>query len=537
VIHDNYKVKVKNVPLLYSTLKIMKKIIPVLLIFCFTESYAQVEYKDVAGIFFSRCTSCHHPDGAGPFPFMNYTQTSAEGTAIYSALMDGIMPPWNPDTTYTRFLHERIITSGEKNAILTWILNGMPAGDTTLAPPAPTYSLYQLQGTPTMELQIPTFVSNATTTDSYVCFSLPTNLTQDRVLRAFEVVPGNPSIVHHVIINVDTVGNTTNDLSGLCNTPPGDFGLGGFAPGAPPTVLPGVAPLKLGMPIKAGSKLVLQLHYPAGSAGMVDSTKIRLYFYPPGEPGIRPVRSDVPLQNWAMAIPPNQISTFTASFPPQPFALSAFATFPHSHLLCKTIINYAFSGTDTVKLVRVNDWDFEWQGYYTYRYPVKIPAGYQLFSSHTFDNTSSNPHNPNNPPQWVFAGVNTTDEMLFDAFQWSIYLPGDEFIDVGALLSNDTLLSGIQNPPVVHGGLNHLAFPNPSNDQFTIRYFSSDEPNPRVRILDALGRTVEILQPESHQFGSYFFQWDAATVPSGIYHYSIENERGLTGGKLIRIPR
>src|SRR5688500_527253 len=166
-----------------------------------------------------------------------------------------------------------------------------------------------------MVLQMPVFTSNAAGTDSYVCFSLPTNLTQDRYLRAFEVVPGNASIVHHVLLNVDTVGNTVDDVSGTCFTLPGDYGLGGFAPGAPPTVFPGQAPLKLGIRIKAGSKIVMQLHYPAGSAGMVDSTKIRLYFYPVNEIGIRPVIVATPLQNWALYLPPNTINTFSATFP------------------------------------------------------------------------------------------------------------------------------------------------------------------------------------------------------------------------------
>ncbi|HMT28899.1 MAG TPA: hypothetical protein PKD91_06440 [Bacteroidia bacterium] len=155
----------------------MKKIFSLSLVFVFFFSFteAQIEYKDVAGIFFSRCTSCHHDGGAGPFPLMTYTDTEQESGDIFDALTDGTMPPWSPDTTYTRFLHERIITLAEKTAILNWINNGTPAGDTTLAPAPPVYTNYQLYGTPSMELQIPTFTSNATTQDSYVCFSLPTN--------------------------------------------------------------------------------------------------------------------------------------------------------------------------------------------------------------------------------------------------------------------------------------------------------------------------------------------------------------------------
>ena len=47
---------------------------------------AQLTYKDVAGIFFARCTSCHHEGGAGPFPFMTYSQTLLYNVDITDAL-------------------------------------------------------------------------------------------------------------------------------------------------------------------------------------------------------------------------------------------------------------------------------------------------------------------------------------------------------------------------------------------------------------------------------------------------------------------
>ena len=107
---------------------------------------SQVEYKDVAGIFYARCTSCHHT-GASDFPFMNYTETSLMSGSIQYNLTNNIMPPWSADTSYTRFQHERIITASEKQLILDWITGGSLPGDTTLAPPAPMHPMgYQLAG-------------------------------------------------------------------------------------------------------------------------------------------------------------------------------------------------------------------------------------------------------------------------------------------------------------------------------------------------------------------------------------------------------
>src|ERR1035437_4226332 len=132
----------------------MKKVYTIFIFvgIAFTAS-AQLVYKDVAGIFYNRCTSCHH-ENQHPQSMLNYSETYPWVASIKADLNSGKMPPWSPDTTYTRFLHERIITSSEKTAILSWISTGALQGDTTLAPPAPTYSQYKLNGVPDLVLQI-----------------------------------------------------------------------------------------------------------------------------------------------------------------------------------------------------------------------------------------------------------------------------------------------------------------------------------------------------------------------------------------------
>jgi hypothetical protein len=518
----------------------MKSIITTLFIFLFCfPAIAQLEYKDVAPIFFNKCTPCHRPNGGAPFSLMGYSATIPWVSLIDPAVQMGKMPPWMPDTTYTRFLHERVLTAGEKNAILNWISTGATQGDTTQAPPLPTYPPYQLNGIPSLVLQIPTFTSNATTNDSYVCFSLPTNLTQDRILRAFEIVPGDPSIVHHVVVNVDTVGNTTNDLSGNCFNAPGNFSIGAYAPGSPPTVFPGVAPLKAGIRIKAGSRMVLQIHYPAGSAGMQDSTKIRLYFYPVNATGVRNMYVSTPLQNWSLSIPANTTASFSAQYPNSggiPLPISIYGTFPHRHKICTKIVNYAFIPGDTIPIIRINDWDFDWQGFYTLPFLKKIPAGYKLFARHWYDNTSSNPHNPNNPPINVFAGTGSNDEMLFDAFQYLIYNPGDENINIGNLLAGDSLLAGIATPwqdPSPYS----FAFPNPFSHQVSVS-FNVSRPSPvRLEVFNAHGQRIYIREEKSLPAGN--FEWTINPAkgndwPSGLYFYQVTQSGQKASGKIIR---
>ncbi len=439
---------------------------------------AQLVYKDVAFIFYARCSSCHHQNQHAP-SMMNYTETVNNLGNMLSKLQNNEMPPWSPDTTYSRFVHERLISASEKNDLISWLNQGALAGDTTLAPAPPVYtSAYELKGTPTIELKTGTFVSNANNDDSYVCFSIPTGFTQDRILQAYEIVPGNVAIVHHVVVNVDTLGTTVNDLSGNCYTIYGQVGIGAYAPGAPATVFPGQFPLKTGIRVKAGSKIVMQIHYPAGTVGEIDSTKIRMFFYPIGETGVRPIYDVVPLQNWFLNLPANTVSSFTSAYPGTgglPFDMSLFAVFPHSHKVCTKIINYAYQGTDTINMIRINDWDFEWQGFYTFKKLQKIPIGYKLFSKHIYDNTVNNPHNPFSPPQHVTAGTSTTDEMLFDGIQFLAYQPGDELINVDSLLNTDPLISGVYKNETSES-LDFIAFPNPANETLKL-YFAKNFAN------------------------------------------------------------
>ncbi|MGZ4116345.1 MAG: FlgD immunoglobulin-like domain containing protein, partial [Bacteroidia bacterium] len=446
----------------------------------------------------------------------------------------------SPDTTYSRFSHERLISASDRAAILNWIATGATKGDTTLAPTPPTYSQYQLAGTPDLELTIPTFTSNATTTDSYVCFSMPSGLTQNRIVRAYEIIPGNPSIVHHVIVNADTMGTTTSDLSGTCYTASGDFSLGGYAPGAPPTVFPSIPPLKMGITVKAGSRIVLQIHYPAGTAGQQDSTKVRIYFYPIGTTGIRPVYVTTPLQNWALNIPANTVQTFTSQYPSSggiPYAISMFSTFPHSHKIATTIVNYAYSGVDTIPFIKINNWDFNWQGYYTFNHMVKVPAGYKLFSKHIYDNTSSNPHNPSSPPVNVHAGVNTNDEMLFDSFQWLVYQPGDENVNVDSLLALDPLLGVSENALNAKNNLRTYAYPNPFENNVNIGYFLDAPSNVTIEIYSIYGTLVKSIQNNFETNGNHEIVWDGknnsgAKLSNGSYIYIVRAGNNQSYGKL-----
>jgi tetratricopeptide (TPR) repeat protein len=62
-------------------------------------------------------------------------------------------------------------------------------------------------------------------------------------------------------------------------------------------------------------------------------------------------------------------------------------------------------------LLRIPDWDFNWQDVYRYQAPIPLPAGSTVVMEYTYDNSASNPRNPDRPPRRVMFGQNSSDEM------------------------------------------------------------------------------------------------------------------------------
>lgn len=505
---------------------------------------AQLIYKDVAPIFYSRCASCHH-EGA-TYPPLNYYSSISNFTGIISNYVSiGKMPPWPPDTTYARFTHERAITQSEKTKILNWISSGASYGttlsDTALAPAAPVYPKTKLNGTPDLIVKIPNYRSKATSADRYECFSIPTYLTQDKILKAYEIVPNNASIIHHAVLALDTVGNSSTDTTGSCyNVNTSSLNLGDYAPGSAPIVFPSSPNLNFGFKIKANSKIIAQMHYPAGSDGQMDSTEIRLFFYPSNTANMRYIYTSVPLQSWSFYISPNTTKTVTATYPSGsntlPIDLSVYSIFPHSHKICESMENWASNGTTTIPMCKINKWDFDWQGFYTYPKFLKIPAGYKLYGKHVYNNTTSNPHNPN--PVLVTAGVNTDNEMLFDAIMYTYYLPGDENIDIAGMLGSDPLLQPVNIAELDKTFDNISIYPNPFYDNVTINYTLYSPQYTKLTISNLLGQEIATLNSGIEGAGVHQAEWNGKNTSGtqmtpGVYIYKLQIGTKNHTGKLI----
>ena len=476
---------------------------------------AQVLWStEVAPILYQHCTVCHREGGIGPFSLMTYPQAAVMGPLVASAAEAGTMPPWPPDTEYSNLAHERILSSEEKATLSAWLNDGMPEGDPTLAPPPPVYLSDGFISTPPdLEVAMEPHTSTATPfNDDYSCFAIPTGLLQNKKLRAFEVIPGNPEIVHHALVFLDADGNYQTNVNGFCMGP-NDGLLGGYTPGALPVVFPSNgAEFNLGVAVPAGSNIVLAMHYPHGSAGEVDQTRVRLWFYD-DEVSIREVTTAAVIQNWAFALPPNQETPVSASFSGIPVDMSLLSVFPHMHLLGKSIESYAAPPVgDDIPFIRINQWDFHWQSFYSFENLVRIPAGSIIHGNGVFDNTTSNPNNPSDPPQWVGPGEGTNDEMFLIYFQFLPYQQGDELVDLEPLIQMPTSVLNAESLETKR----LTAAPNPASAVLWLNYTAAGE-RVGVYIYDAAGRLIERVVDGPVQSGAQRVAVDVSDLAPGIY--------------------
>lgn len=405
------------------------------LLFCFAQAQTPTWATDIAPILYANCTKCHHTGGAGHFPLLTFSDAYANAFNMSNDVSNGIMPPWPPDENYKHFAHERVISQTEIDAINNWVSGGRPIGDITQAPAQPTYSNGSQLGTVDLSVKIPTYTVGANN-DVYRNFPIPTGLIQGKYVTAFEVIPGNPMIVHHVLIFQDsTNAPATSDASdpGPGYTNAGGTGslasklIGGFTPGTSPYY----TPVGTGFRLPTGTNIVVQIHYPAGSQGLVDSTRInfKLSSTPLREITVYPLVNHLQnMTNGPINIAANTTKTYYEQYSVGSANYTFLSAFPHMHLIGRTIESFATTTlpNDTIRFVNVPDWDFHWQDTYVFPNAVKVPSNSTIKAKAFYDNTANNPDNPNSPLAAVHAGEATTDEMMMVFFGFMPYQSGDE---------------------------------------------------------------------------------------------------------------
>lgn len=487
-----------------------------------SQAQAPTWSSDIAPIMYEKCTRCHSSNGVGPFEIYSYQDAFDKRFLIRNYVNAGIMPPWPPNPDYQHFAMERALTDQEVSMIDQWVLNGAPEGDPNLAPPVPWYPELIL-GPGDATMQIATYTSQAQSEDDYVCFALDPGISTAKTIRALEVVPGNRSAVHHVLVYAVSANNgyVPGQVYPGCTGPGGGRLLGGYAPGGGPQQFPDVS-TRMGITIADDEVIVLAMHYPEGSFGQQDSTYINLHFYPDGTQGVREVSASPLFESWNFVLLPDQESTVAQWYPQFGVLTNEFSIlsiFPHNHLLGKSWKVFAVDpNNDTIPMIDIPKWDFDWQGFYFFDYIKKIPLYSRIYCEAVYDNTTANPFNPNSPPQPVLPGLNTTDEMFLCYLHYLPYEPGDENINMADIITAPVSV----DPRSEVQDLSVKAFPNPFKTFTSIEYVVETKGDASIEIYDLQGKMIRKIWKGIQGKGTYRAIWygkdsQSQAVAEGYY--------------------
>ncbi|MDT7814100.1 MAG: hypothetical protein QOJ42_4016 [Acidobacteriaceae bacterium] len=384
----------------------------------------------IAPLVYSNCTTCHHPGGAGPFSLLSYEDAKRWGSQMAAVTSSRYMPPWLPEQGYGDFADERRLSKDEIALIAKWVQTGMAQGDTSAAPPPPKYNAGWQYGTPDLVLKVERpFTLAASGTDVFRNFVLPYPLKQTHYIRAMEIRPAAPRIVHHANLLIDRTASfrrahpaqwkegvpgmelevdTGNDFD-----PDSNFLF--WKPDTPVLVEPEGMPWRL----DPGNDLILNMHLKPSGKPETASAEIGLYFTdkpPSKQPMLLQLEHDA-----ALNIPAGDGDFLVEDSLRLPVDVDVLGIYPHAHYLGKRMEAWATLPDQQKKwLILIPGWDIDRQSVYRYRTPVFLPKGSVVHMRYTYDNSSANEHNPHSPPVRVKAGNRSEDEM---AHLWLQVLP------------------------------------------------------------------------------------------------------------------
>lgn len=374
--------------------------------------------EHVAPILFESCAVCHRPGGSAPFSLTTYDSGRKRSGQIAHVTETGYMPPWQPVPGYNRFRDERLLSPEAIATLARWAKSGAPAGDPALIPDLPDFPEGWQLGEPDLVLEFPeTYQLRAEMPDVFRNFVIPDTVEESHYVRAYEFDPGpSPQVVHHVEIRVDeTDASLERDLE---DPVPGFEGMDvrsahypqGFFLNWVPGKTPAFEPEGKSWILGRGTDLVVQLHMlPSGKVETV-APRVALHFADGPPRGVLP--SMIGMGTRTLEIPAGESDYVVRDTYPLPVDVEVLGMLPHAHYIGKSFKLWATLPDGSKRwLLRIDDWDFNWQDEYHYVEPIALPRGTVLGAEIVYDNSADNERNPHDPPIHVSWGPRSSDEM------------------------------------------------------------------------------------------------------------------------------
>ncbi|WP_146155244.1 tetratricopeptide repeat protein [Enhygromyxa salina] len=372
--------------------------------------------RDVAPIIHANCSVCHHEGGPGPFALIDYDDVSDHAEQIVEVTHSGFMPPWLPREGFGSFVGERRLSSADKQTLAAWVEGGRLPGDLARAPEPPSFTHGWQLGPPDLELEAEAaFELPADGTDVYRNFVIAVPPGPARFVKTVELQPGAQQVVHHAVMRVDVSGEARR--LDEADAAPGFDGMvfggakmpGGRFVGWTPGKAPEPGSDDRSWQLAGGSDLVVQVHMrPSGKPELI-RPKVGLHFasHPPTKAALA-----MELSSTSLDIAPGDGDYRVTDTFVLPADVRVLSVYPHAHYIGKQLEGFATLPDGSKRwLIKIDDWDFDWQDQYRFERPIALPKGSVITMDFRYDNSAENPRNPSSPPRRVVFGPNSTDEM------------------------------------------------------------------------------------------------------------------------------
>jgi len=390
-----------------------------------------LDFADVAPIIDANCAPCHRPGGNAPFSLRSHADVKRKAGTVRNVLLDRVMPPWMADMKYSAILDAPTITDAERDKIVSWIDAGLPPGAADASLP---FSVLpegiEVERVIRARVEKPHRIRS--NSDSYECFILDPKLDQDTFVDSISFRSSNPSTVHHIMVFIDTSGIMDGHAKswdcmhdGIVNKL---VPIDSWSKGQRVVRYSGNYAYRF----PRGSRIVLQTHYgDEGNKGKTEQTTIGLHLAP--APPRKEIRWEI-LNKLDLAVPRNTAKVETLAFPVRD-DMALLGLVPHMHFVARMMEAYAVAPDGRkIQLLRIPDWDYLWQGRFMFPRPVIVPAGSVVYMNVLFDNTASNPRQPNDPIVDIRYDTYSNQEMMVLCLYYTPYTPGDENNKVGDLV-------------------------------------------------------------------------------------------------------
>ena len=402
--------------------------------------------KDVLPILQKNCQSCHRPGQIAPMSLLNYEETRPWARSIKAKVVARQMPPWFADPQHGKFANDRSLAQSDIDTIVKWVDGGAPQGDPKDAPQAIEWPADGWTIKPDIVVKGPEFRVPAQPPQSVIewtTYIIPSGFTKDTWITSLEIKPSDFTVTHHICFTfqphrpdvkyyVPVWQESARDDDGVAvreagqqirpGPPPGGGPSGraavggGFSCYVPGRPADDFRPFGAGKLIPANSDISFQVHYTPSGKEVVDRPLIGFT-----------VAQTPPEKQWisygivgggpTFAIPPNE-----PNYASPPFDLEFTADvqlvemMPHMHLRGKDMtyrLTYP-DGRDEI-ILNVPKYDFNWQIVYQPLKPIVVPKGTKLHVDAHYNNSSTNPFNPD-PNRTVYQGRMTWEEMMAPFF-------------------------------------------------------------------------------------------------------------------------